>query len=104
MIDRHPAAVLCAASPADVAEGLRFAQEHSLPLAVRGGGHGVSGNGTVESGLVIDLGSLNEVSVDRRSAVVRVAGGAKLGDVDRATAPYRLAVPLGVISGTGWRD
>jgi hypothetical protein len=32
---------------------------------------------------------------------VRVGAGAKLADVDRATEPLGLAVPLGVVSGTG---
>jgi FAD/FMN-containing dehydrogenase len=101
MIDRHPAALLRVESSDDIAAGLLFAQEQNLPIAVRGGGHGVAGNGSVDGGLVIDLGNLNEVLVDARACTVRIAGGAKLGDVDRATEPYRLVVPLGVVSGTG---
>jgi FAD/FMN-containing dehydrogenase len=101
MIDRHPALIARAAHAADVPVAVRFAQRARLPLAVRAGGHNVAGNGTVDGGMVLDLSELREVSVEPVSATVRVAGGALLEDVDRATAPFGLAVPLGVVSGTG---
>ena len=101
MIDRRPAAVVRAATVGDIEPVVAFARETGLPLAVRGGGHNVAGNGTVDGGIVLDLGSLNRVEVDEASRTVRVPGGATLADVDRATTPHGLAVPLGVISGTG---
>ena len=42
-----------------------------------------------------------DVSVDPDTRRVRVAAGATLGHLDRATEPHGLAVPAGVISGTG---
>ncbi|KAD3514982.1 FAD-binding protein [Arthrobacter yangruifuii] len=101
MIDVLPAVVVRAGSPADIAPVLAFAQRWNLPLAVRGGGHNVAGNGTVADGLVLDLGSLNDVAVDPEAGTVTVQAGATLGDIDAATEPYGLAVPLGVVSGTG---
>jgi FAD/FMN-containing dehydrogenase len=101
MIDRYPLLIARAATAADVPIAVRFAQRAQLPLAVRSGGHSVAGNGTVDGGMVLDLAELREVSVDPASATVRVAGGALLRDVDLATAPYGLAVPLGVVSATG---
>ena len=101
MIDRHPALIARAAWAGDVPVAVRFAQRAQLPLAVRGGGHSVAGNGTVDGGMVLDLSELRDVSVEPVSATVRVSGGALLHDVDRATAPYGLAVPLGVVSATG---
>jgi FAD/FMN-containing dehydrogenase len=101
MIDRHPIAVVQAASVADIAPTLALATLLGLPLAVRGGGHNVAGNGTVDDGLVLDLARLNRVLVDEAAGTVRVQAGATLGQVDRATAPYGLAVPVGVVSNTG---
>jgi FAD/FMN-containing dehydrogenase len=101
MIDRHPLLIVQAATAADVAPTIAFARDAGLPLAIRGGGHNVAGNGTVDDGVVLDLGRLNAVEVDREAGLVRVGAGATLGDVDRATEPHGLAVPLGVVSGTG---
>lgn len=101
LIDRQPAAVLQAADVADVVLGVGLARELDLPIAVRGGGHSVAGNGTAEGGLVIDLGRMRQVSVDPATAIVRVQGGATLADLDGATIEHGLVVPSGVVSGTG---
>ena len=101
MIDRHPLLIVEAAIADDVAPAIAYARDAGLPLAIRGGGHNVAGNGTVDDGVVLDLGQLNAVEVDPEARLVRVGAGATLGDVDRATEPYALAVPLGVVSGTG---
>jgi FAD/FMN-containing dehydrogenase len=101
MIDRRPAAVVQAANVDDVVAAVGLARDHRLELAVRGGGHNVAGNGTVDDGLVLDLGAMRAVSVDPATNQVTVQGGATLADVDAATEPHGLAVPIGVISGTG---
>ena len=101
MIDRRPAEIVRARSVAEVQAGVTDARARGLRLAIRGGGHNVAGNGTVDGGLVLDLRAWNEVAVDADRRVVRVAPGAVLADVDRATAPVGLAVPIGVVSQTG---
>lgn len=101
MIDRQPAAILQAESPEDVAKGIQAAKAHALPLAIRGGGHGVAGNSTVEAGLVIDLARMSDVGVNPGTRVVTVGGGATLGQLDRGTMGHRTAVPAGVVSTTG---
>jgi FAD/FMN-containing dehydrogenase len=101
MIDRRPIAVVQAGSVADIAPTLAMASQQGLPLAVRGGGHNVAGNGTVDDGLVLDLARLNGVDVDADARTVRVAAGATLAHLDRATEPFNLAVPIGVVSNTG---
>jgi len=101
MVDRRPAAVVRAANVDDVAPTIGFAREHTLDLAVRGGGHNVAGNGSVDDGIVLDLGDLNRVTVDPATSTVRVEAGATLAHVDAATEPHGLVVPVGVISATG---
>ncbi len=101
MIDRHPVAIVRAGAVADIARTIEAARDLGLPLAIRGGGHNVAGNGTVDGGIVLDLGDLTDVVVDPDAREVRVAAGATLGHVDRATEPFGLAVPVGVVSGTG---
>jgi FAD/FMN-containing dehydrogenase len=101
MIDRRPLAVVRARSESDIAPTIAVARDRGLPLAIRGGGHNVAGNGTVDDGIVLDLRALDAVTVDPASHEVQVGPGATLADVDLATEPHHLAVPIGVVSGTG---
>jgi FAD/FMN-containing dehydrogenase len=101
MIDRHPGAIVRCAGVDDVVTTIGTARDHGLLLAVRGGGHNVSGNAVCDGGLVLDLSAMRQVEVDPATRTVRAAGGATIGDVDRATQPHGLAVPLGVVSETG---
>lgn len=101
MIDKRPAAIARCAHAGDVATAVRFAADHGLPLAVRGGGHNVAGTAVVNDGLVVDLSAMREVRVDGSGRTVHVQGGATWADVDRVTAPLGLATPGGVVSETG---
>ena len=101
MIERYPLVIVRAASIEDVAPVLEAARETGLPLAVRGGGHSSAGFGTVDDGIVLDLGDLRAVHVAPESHLVTAEPGARTGDVDAATAPHRLAVPLGTVSTPG---
>jgi FAD/FMN-containing dehydrogenase len=101
MIDRRPAVIGRPANADSVAKLVGFARDHSLDLAVRGGGHNGAGLGTCDDGVVIDLASLREVRVDPQARTVRVGGGATWGEVDSATGEYGLATPSGIIATTG---
>ena len=101
MIDRHPALITRCADVADVISAVKFARQHQLTLAVRGGGHNGAGLGTCDGGLVIDLSRLKGIRVDPTQRTVRVEGGCTWGDVDHATHPFGLATPGGFISTTG---
>lgn len=101
MVDLRPRAVVRAGAIADIDAVLDAVRRNGLALAVRGGGHNIAGHGSVEGGLVLDLGPLKHVHVDAGNGLVTVEPGTTLADVDHATAAHNLAVPLGVISGTG---
>src|SRR5690349_24973903 len=78
-VDRHPALILRAADAADVIRGVTFAREHELPLALRSGGHSMAGHGTVDGGLVIDLGRMQGLSIDAETRVAWVQPGVRWG-------------------------
>jgi FAD/FMN-containing dehydrogenase len=101
LIDRRPKLVVRCARTEDVVACVGYARERGLPLAVRGGGHGVAGTAVCEGGLVIDLRDMAGVTVDPARRIVRAGGGATIGDVDAVTQRHGLAVPLGVVSATG---
>lgn len=101
MIDKRPRLIAQCANVADVMTCVRFARQHGLLLAVRGGGHNGGGLGSCDDGLVIDLGRLRGIRVDPAAHTVRAEGGCTWGDVDHATHAFGLATPSGVISTTG---
>lgn len=101
MFDRRPRLIAPCRSAAEVAATIRFAREHELPLAVRGGGHNIAGTGTCDDGVLLDLSPMRSVVVDRDRRLASVGGGCLLGDVDAATQQFRLATPLGINSTTG---
>src|ERR1700761_96352 len=101
MIDRCPAVIIRCQTAEDVVEGLRFAHAQALPVAVKGGGHGVAGRAVCDAGVMLDLSAMKSVAVDPVERVVTAGPGVTLGDLDRATQPLELATPTGVVSMTG---
>ena len=98
---RQPALIIRCSGTADVVDAVKFARQHGLLVAVRGGGHSVAGHSSCDGGLVIDLTRMRGVDVDPDARIVRVQGGALWGDVDRETQAFGLVVPGGVVSETG---
>jgi FAD/FMN-containing dehydrogenase len=115
MVDKRPAVIARCAGPDDVVAALAYAREHGLEVAVRGGGHGVAGTALTDGGLVVDLARMQDVEVDPVARTARVAGGATMSHLDRATEQHGLATTGGRVSttgvggfalggGTGWLD
>ena len=101
MVDRKPAAIVRAAGAADVLLTVRFAREHKLLLAIRGGGHNIAGNAVCDGGLMLDLSRMKSVRVDPVARTARVEPGVILGEFDREAQAFGLATPLGINSTTG---
>jgi hypothetical protein len=101
MIDRRPAIIARCAGPADVIACVRFAREHELLVAVRGGGHSVAGKSVCDGGLMIDLSAMKGIWIDPTRRRVLAQTGLKLGEFDRETQAFGLATTLGVVSATG---
>ena len=101
MIDRRPAAIVCAAGVADVMATVRFAGERGLPVAIRCGGHNVAGSAVGDGSIVIDLARLKSVRVDPDQRRARAGGGVLWCEYDHETQAFGLASPGGAISTTG---
>jgi FAD/FMN-containing dehydrogenase len=101
MIDRHPATIIRCADTHDVIEGVVFARTHGLDIAIKGGGHSVSGNAVCDGGLMLDLSGMKHRLVDPTKLIATVQPGLTLGEFDRETQLFGLATPTGVVSMTG---
>ena len=101
MIDKRPGLIARCTGVADVMASVRFAREHDLLVAIKGGGHSVAGTALCDDGLVIDLSGMRGVHVDPVGRTARVQPGATLGDVDHETQAFGLAVPAGIVTTTG---
>ena len=86
----------------ETAEALAFARDQQVPLAVRSGGHGISGRSTNDGGIIIDVSGLNQVDVlDPAAGRVRVGPGARWGEVAAKLLPYGLAISSGDFGDVG---
>ena len=101
MIDRRPGLIVRCGGSDDVVAAVRFARTHDLLVSVRGAGHNIAGHAVSDGGVMIDLSPMRSVTVDPTARTAIVAPGATLGDVDAATAPHGLALPMGINSTTG---
>ena len=100
-IDRYPALIARCAGVADVIAAVRFARTHDLLVAVRGGGHSFPGLSTTDGGILIDLSLMKGIRVDPQARTVRAQAGVLLGELDRETQAFGLAVPAGIVTHTG---
>ena len=100
-VQRRPAVIVRARTDDDVIAAVVAAADLGLPIAVRGGGHGVAGHAMAEGALVVDLRDRREVTVDPASRTIRAAGGALWDDVDTAAWKHHLAVVGGTFGDTG---
>src|SRR5919199_1190585 len=100
-IDRRPALIARCAGVADVIAAVKFARTHGLPVAVRSGGHSFPGLSVADDAFLIDLSLMKGVRVDPEERTARVQAGVLLGELDRETQAFALAVPSGIVTHTG---
>ena len=100
-IDRFPALIARCAGVSDVISAVRFARRTGLETAVRSGGHSFPGLSVCDGGVVIDLGLMKGIRVDPEAQTVRAQAGVLIGELDRETQVFGLAVPGGIVTHTG---
>jgi FAD/FMN-containing dehydrogenase len=101
LIDKRPALIARCATADDVVRSVRFAREHDLAVAVRGGGHNIAGNCVCDGGLMIDLSPMKGIQVDPQRRTARAQPGLTLGEFDRHTQAHGLATTMGIASEVG---
>ena len=95
-----PKAVLKAANASDVSQGISYARRAKLPLAVKSGGHNYAGYSTT-SGILISVGSMDQIVVDAKAQKVTVGAGAHLVNVYNALSAQGQMIPAGTCPTVG---
>jgi FAD/FMN-containing dehydrogenase len=101
MFDRKPRLIVRCTGAPDVVAGIALARETQLPLAIRGGGHGVNGHASCDDGILLDLSPMKEITVDPDARTVRAQAGVNWGEFDAATTAHGLATTGGRVTTTG---
>jgi FAD/FMN-containing dehydrogenase len=101
MINKRPALIARCEGVKDVVNSIDFARANDLRVAIRGGGHSISGKSVCEGGLMIDTSNMNSVRVNQRTATARADGGCLEGHIDHEASLLGLATTGGIVSHTG---
>src|SRR5260221_8009536 len=75
-IHRNPAVVASCTNVEDVQAAIAFGRANGLTIAVKGGGHSMSGQSTADGALMIDLRPMNKVTIDVAARRAKVQSGA----------------------------
>jgi hypothetical protein len=90
----QPAAIAYCATPADVQRCVAYAGAHGVQLAARSGGHSYAGYSSCP-GLVVDVSSLNDVTVASGTTHASIGAGAQLVDIYNQLGSSGLLLPGG---------
>jgi glycolate oxidase len=91
-----PAAVVLPSTTGEVAQLLRVADEHRIPVTARGAGTGLSGACVAQpGGLVVSFERMNRIlEIDEDNFVAVVEPGVQLDQLDAELAPRGLVYPV----------
>ncbi len=92
--ERDPALIVRARSTSDVQAVVRYARARGLRVSPRGGGHNWSGI-ALQSGIVLDLSMLGQLSIDAGARTAEAGPGVTNRALARALARHGLAFPVG---------
>ena len=93
IISHRPRAVCTPSEPEQIAALLRFADEHNITVAARGGAHSAWGQAQTRGGIVVDMSGLAEVE-DVSSSQMTVQAGANWSRVLDRAVRYRRTPPV----------
>ena len=72
---RAPDAVVAVRSAEEAAEAIRFAVRNGVKVSPRGGGHNYEASALRDGGILLDLGGLDAVEIDRAARTAKVGVG-----------------------------
>ncbi len=92
---RYPQLVVQAATEQDVVEAVSFARTRRMKVSVRGGGHNWAGFSLRDASLLIDLGRLNQISIDSKAHTATIQPAVTSLELAARLTLHQLAFPVG---------
>lgn len=86
----------------DVAGLLSVFTSHSIPFAVRTGGHDVFNRSVTNNSVTVDMRDIGHVSLDKASLTARVGGGVLIMDLVQQLAKEDVVTPTGQVGALGY--
>lgn len=100
--NKCPLVVVFAQQIGDVVNAVRWARENNVPIRIRGGRHALAQDfSQVDCGIVIDLGDMQDVKLDKEKGIATVQTGIRVGQLVRMLAQEDLLAPFGDSSTVG---
>ena len=99
--DRRPSVIVRCTTAADVIAAVRFAREHDLEIAIKGGGHHAAGYASTDGGLLLDLSGLRAIEVNPEQRHAFAQAGLTWAHFDQVTQAFGLACTGPIVSMTG---
>jgi hypothetical protein len=99
--DQRPAAIVRAADASDVARVISFVRESGMAFVVRSGGHGVSGYGTPDGAVVLDLADMKALEIDADGGTAWAEPGLTAVEYSKAADAHGLATSFGDTGSVG---
>jgi FAD binding domain/Berberine and berberine like len=93
--EQRPAVIIRVADAEDVKGVVCLAQETGLELAIRSGGHNLSGYSLTEGGIVLDLRNMKALHIDPMGRAAWAETGLTTGEYTTAADKYDLATGFG---------
>lgn len=98
---RHPALIVRAVDAYDVSRVVTLANETEMELAIRSGGHSLSGLSTLDGGIVLDLSQMKGMTFDLEQRTVWAESGLTAGEYTERSAEYGLVTGFGDTASVG---
>ncbi len=92
--DVQPRAVVYCQDVTDVVNAIRWARAHDVPLRARSGRHSYEGYSLVEGGLIVDVGDIDHVRVDRDAGVAEIGAGIYMLECSEQLGEVGVTTPL----------
>ena len=98
---RRPAVIVQPKNVHDIAAVVNVARETGIELAIRSGGHSLSGHSSTEGGVLLDLSSMKHLDIDVEKRTAWVESGMLAGEYTAEAGKHNLTTGFGDTSVVG---